>query len=141
MIEDLTATATSFALLMVLVKGLINFYILISNRNTILKIKKNIEDLTTVNDEVSEKSLLRFQSLEKKVNLASVIIVVVLVIREYFAPIFVSTLTAAMGGDFAFNFPAKVLFPYEITSMSIYILSYAVIFTGTFSVIFIGVIF
>lgn len=138
-LDDLFATTESFGMFIVLVNGLINFYILIRHRERILKIKKNIESLTVFNNEVNDKSLQRLQNFEKKSLLIILVLLVLFFIGSYSSSIMLSTFEASMGRDFNFDFPVKVSFPYEVDSIPIYLASYVVVFFGTFSVIFLGV--
>lgn len=140
-ISDVTAVGESFGMIIVLVNSIINCFILLRKRKQILRLKNSIEDLTILNSETNEKSLLRVRSLEQKAVVMCVVILVPFFIGTYSRAIVSTTFNAALGGDFKFEFPTKVAFPYEITSMSTYIASYVVVFYGTYSHIILGVSF
>lgn len=119
---------------------LIYLFILIVKRDQLLRIKTGIEDLTIRYSETNEKSLQRFVVFERRI-VKTCVTGVLLLVASYLVPLTNTLFVAASGYGFHFQFPPQVAIPFEISSLPVYFISYAVICIGTYAVVLFGVSF
>lgn len=117
---------------------IINFAITLTKRKEILKLRSDIEALTT-NSEEKDESLLKVKSLEKKATMFILFLVMFYFCAVYFTTILKNTAKAALGYGFALEFPTKVAFPYEINSLPLFLAHYVVVCYGMYSMLFFSV--
>lgn len=112
-------------------------FIVIGKREQLLRIKNGIEALTTENSETNEKSLKKFAVYEKRV-IGGCLIGVTVVFATYLVPIANFCIAAAFDHELNFELPPQLATPYEITSLPVYLVSYAAICIGTYFWIFLS---
>lgn len=137
--HDVAAMSEVAGYVILLSSLIINFAITLSKREEILKIKSAVEGLTTQNSETRDESLKRVKSLEKNVTTFILTLVMFYFVAVYFTTILKNTLNAALGYKFEYQFPTKVAFPYEVSSLPVYLATYVVVCYGMYSMLFFSV--
>lgn len=136
--HDVPEMGKGFGMVVTLTNQFLYVLILMSRRDQLLKITKDIEALTTRNSEMHDTTLKRFVIYEK-INVWFVLAGCLLLIAGYGVPLLTTFFVAASGYGFNYQFPPQLAVPYEITSLPVYLASYAAFVYGTYSVVIFSV--
>lgn len=137
--DDVAAMSEVAGYAILLTSLIINFAITLTNRKEILKLRHDIEALTSENSEDNDETLLRVKGLERKVTTFILSLVMFYFCTVYFMTILKNIGIAAFGGEFKYEFSTKVAFPYEISSLPVFLAHYVVVCYGMYSMLFFSV--